>query len=275
MSTPPPIPKTHPNKGRLPKITLEILYDYMESVEKKREERDAKIQIELETLEKRSEERDVKLKIELEAMIDKQIKDTIQTQIEDRFLGFKSELQTMKYRIQEMEKHKQSTQEGGVEGNHNLRDRIKELEEKLTNNLTLNNMENKLDIKPIKEEMNKLIELDHERNKRALNLIIFGIKEQQEEDTLAIVKEELKNKSQIDTTYLIEAKRLGKIIDHKDRLIRVKVSCIDHKYSILSKSPSLKGSGIFINEDLIPEDQAELRKEVQKVKEARKEGKWE
>ena len=31
---------------------------------------------------------------------------------------------------------------------------------------------------------------------------------------------------------------------------------------------------IFINEDLIPEDQAELRKEVQKVKEARKEGKW-
>ena len=52
--------------------------------------------------------------------------------------------------------------------------------------------------------------MDHERNKISLNLIIFGIKEQQEEDTLAIVKEELKNKSQIDTTYLIEAKRLGK-----------------------------------------------------------------
>jgi hypothetical protein len=134
-------------------------------------------------------------------------------------------------------------------------------------------MENKLDIKPIKEEMNKPIKLDHERNKRALNLIIFGIKEQ-EEDTLATVKEELKNKSQIDTAYLIEAKRLGKIIDHKDRLIHVKVSCNDHKYSILSKSPSLKGLRIFINEDLIPEDKDELRKEVQKAKEARKEGKW-
>ena len=95
----------------------------------------------------------------------------------------------MKDRIQEMEKQKQSIQEGGVEENHNLRDRIKELEEKLTNNLTLINMQNKLDIKPIKEEMNKLIELDHECNKRALNLIIFGLKEQQEEDTLAIVKE--------------------------------------------------------------------------------------
>jgi hypothetical protein len=37
----------------------------------------------------------------------------------------------------------------------------------------------------------------------------------------------------------------------------------------------LKGSGIFINEDLIPKDQDELRKEVQKVKQDRKEGKWE
>ena len=43
---------------------------------------------------------------------------------------------------------------------------------------------------------------------------------------------------------------------------------------MLSKIASLKGTGIFINEDLIPEDQEELRKEVQKVKEARKEGKW-
>lgn len=31
---------------------------------------------------------------------------------------------------------------------------------------------------------------------------------------------------------------------------------------------------IFINEDLILEDQEELRKEIQKVKEATKEGKW-
>jgi hypothetical protein len=57
-------------------------------------------------------------------------------------------------------------------------------------------------------------------------------------------------------------------------LICIKVNCNDHKYSILNKYLSLKGLGIFINEDLIPEDQVELRKEVQKVKEARKEGKW-
>jgi hypothetical protein len=91
-----------------------------------------------------------------------------------------------------------------------LRVRIKELEEKLTNNLILSNLEKKLDIKPIKEEMNKLIKLDHESNKRALNLIMFCVKEQQEEDMLEIVKEELNNKSQIDTTYLIEAKNWEK-----------------------------------------------------------------
>jgi hypothetical protein len=91
-----------------------------------------------------------------------------------------------------------------------LRDKIKEKEEELTNNLVLSSLENKFDIKPIKEEMNKLIDLDHEYDKRDINIIIDGIKEQKEEDTLAIVKEELKNKSQIETTYLIKAKRFGK-----------------------------------------------------------------
>jgi hypothetical protein len=74
-----------------------------------------------------------------------------------------------------------------------LRDKIKDLEEKLTNNLALSSLENNLDIKLIKEEINKIIKLDHEHNKRAMNLITFGIKEQKEEDTLEIVKEELKN----------------------------------------------------------------------------------
>ena len=66
---------------------------------------------------------------------------------------------------------------------------------------------------------------------------------------------------------------MGKLTENKGRLIRVKVSSIDQKHDILSKTSSLKGTRIFINEDLILEDQAELR-EVQKVKEARKEGKW-
>ena len=122
--------------------------------------------------------------------------------------------------------------------------------------------------------MKKMIELDHERSKRDLNLTIFGLKEQVEEDTLAIAQPELHNRLQVEKTCLTEATRLGKLNENKGRLIRIKVSSIDNKYDIRSKTSSLKGTRLFINEDLIPEDQAELRKEVQKVKEARKKGKW-
>jgi hypothetical protein len=107
------------------------------------------------------------------------------TKIKNKILGFKTQLKKIKARIQEMEKQKQSTQEGEVKANLNMRDSM--LEEKLTNNLDLISLENKLDIKPINEEINNLVELDHECKRRAMNLIIFGIKEQ-EEDMLAIVK---------------------------------------------------------------------------------------
>ena len=118
-------------------------------------------------------------------------------------------------------------------------------------------MASKLDIKPIKDEMKKLIELDYERNKRALNLIIFDLKEEVDEDTLAISQTELHNILQIETMCLTEATRLGKLTENKGRLIRIKVSSTDHKHDILSKNLTLKGTRVFINEDLIVEDQAE------------------
>jgi len=55
----------------------------------------------------------------------------------------------------------------------------------------------------------------------------------------------------------------------------MKVSSTHHKYGIISKTSSLKRKWIFINESVVREDQEELRKKVQKVKEDRKEGKWE
>jgi len=67
-----------------------------------------------------------------------------------------------------------------------MKDMINELEEKVNSCLTLNSVVGKLDIKPIKDEVKKLIELDHERNKRALILIIFSLKEEVDEDTLAL-----------------------------------------------------------------------------------------
>ena len=123
-----------------------------------------------------------------------------------------------------------------------MKDMIKELEEKVNSCLILNSVAGKLDIKPIKDEMKKLIELDHEHNKRALNLIIFCLKEEVEEDTLAIAKTELYNRLQIQSTYIIEETRLGKLTENKGRLIYIKVSSTDHKYDILSKTSSPKGT---------------------------------
>ncbi len=57
-------------------------------------------------------------------------------------------------------------------------------------------------------------------------------------------------------------------------MIWIKVSYTYHKYDILRKTSILKATRIFINEDLIPKDQARLRNEVEKIKEARMEGKW-
>ena len=75
-----------------------------------------------------------------------------------------------------------------------MKNKIKDPEEKINNNMTSNILEGKLDIKPIKKEMNKLIELGHERNKRSLNLTIFYLKEEGNKDMLVVVKEKLHNK---------------------------------------------------------------------------------
>ena len=55
---------------------------------------------------------------------------------------------------------------------------------------------------------------------------------------------------------------LGKLIENKERRIRVKVSSTEQKYNILCNTSSLKGSRIFVNEGLILDDEAELRNEV-------------
>ena len=86
-------------------------------------------------------------------------------------------------------------------------------------------------------------------NKRALNPIIFGLKEEKEEDTLGLFDEELQNKLQNEATCLIETRRLWKIVEKKDRLNCVKISSHHCKYRIVSKNLCLKVSKIFINED--------------------------
>ena len=180
------------------------------------------------------------------------LEDTIQKQIENKIELLENKMEAMETRLQVIEKHNQDTNQPSQQGDVGtleslkMKDMIKELEENVNSRLTLNNVVDKLDIKPIKDEMKKLIELDHERDKRALNLIIFCLKEEVDEGTLALAQIELHNRLQIETVCLTKATRLGKLTENKGRLIRIKVSSTDHKHDILSKASSIKGMGIFI-----------------------------
>jgi len=84
--------------------------------------------------------------------------------------------------------------------------------------LTLNKVVGKLDIKPIKDEMKKIIDLDRERNKRALNLIILGLKEEVDEDTIAIAQTKLRDSIQIEMSLTGET-RLVKLTENRGGLI--------------------------------------------------------
>lgn len=207
MNTSPQLPKI--TKGRPSTVTLQGLYEYIESLEKRREEREAKLQK------------------ELEAVLENKfasLENTIQKQIESKIELLENKMEAMETRLHVIEKQNQDTNQPSQQGDADtleglkMKDMIKELEEKVNSRLTLNNVVYKLDIKPIKDEM-KLIELDHERNKRTLNLIIFGLKEEEDEDTLALVQTELHNRLQIETVCLTEATRLGKLTENKERLI--------------------------------------------------------
>ena len=122
----------------------------------------------------------------LEEKIQKQIKNKIEL-LENMMEAMETRLRVIEKQNQDMN---QTSQQVDVDTLESLKmmDMIKELEDKVNNRLTLKSVVGKLDIKPIKDEMKKLIELDHERNKRALNLIIFGFKEEVDEDTLDIAQ---------------------------------------------------------------------------------------
>ena len=103
-------------------------------------------------------------------------------------------MEAMETRLQVIEKQNQdmnqSSQQVDVDTLESLKmkDMIKVLEEKVNSHVTLNSLAGKLDTKPIKDEVKKMVELDHEPNKRALNLIIFGLENEVDEDTLPIAQ---------------------------------------------------------------------------------------
>ena len=138
MNNSPHLPKIV--KGKPSTITLQSLYEYIELLEKRREERVFNLQPELEAmLENKFTSFEVK----------------VQKQIENKIKPLQNKMETMEIRLLVIEKQSQdknqTSQQGDVDTLESLKMKgmIKSLEEKFNNNLTLNNVEGKLDIKHI------------------------------------------------------------------------------------------------------------------------------
>ena len=122
------------------------------------------------------------------------LEEKIQKQIENKIGILENKMEAMETRLQVIEKQNQymnqTSQKVDVDTLESLKTKemFREIEDTINNHFILNTVPGKLDIKLIKDEMKKLIELDHEHNKRALNLIIFDLKEEVDEDTLAIAQ---------------------------------------------------------------------------------------
>ena len=92
MNISPQLPKA--TKGRPSTVTLQGLYEYIESLEKRREEREAKLQT------------------ELEAMLENKfssLEDIIQKQIENKIELLENKMEEMETRLQVIEKQNQDT----------------------------------------------------------------------------------------------------------------------------------------------------------------------
>ena len=86
------------------------------------------------------------------------LEDKIQKQIENKIKLLENKMETMEIRLQVIEKQNQdknqTSQQGEAETLESIKmkDMIKELEEKINNNLTLNSVAGKLDINPLKRK---------------------------------------------------------------------------------------------------------------------------
>jgi len=103
------------------------------------------------------------------------------------------------------------------------------------------------------------------------NLLIYGLPEADNENTVEIVVDVVKNKLDINlkSTEIANCFRLGKKIDKKHRPILLVLISNLKRSELLTNKGKLKGTNIFINEDLTQEDSNRRRTLVNKLKEAR------
>lgn len=165
--------------------------------------------------------------------------------------------------------------------NDNLTKKIEGIERELKHLTSKINTE----VSEIKEKVSK-VELENiqlkarlsvvERKLRNKNLVFYGVQEHQNEndrDILKTVQDLIKNKLEIKDFNISEvsnAFRLGKKLDNgKIRPLLIEFITYFRKKEVISKRTKLKGSKIFINEDLTNEDRKEKNVLIKVAKEVK------
>ena len=103
------------------------------------------------------------------------------------------------------------------------------------------------------------------------NLLVYGLPEVNNENTVQIVLEVVKNKLEINlkSTEISDCFRIGKKTDKRDRQILLTLISNLKRSELLTEKRKLKGTSIYINEDLTPEDSERRKVLINKLKEAR------
>ena len=131
---------------------------------------------------------------------------------------------------------------------------------------------------PLEKAQNADSRIDYlEDQSRRNNLRINGIPENDSENweqTTKKVQDLFKNNLGIEKTISIErAHRTGKKVSSKTRTIVAKLHFYPDKDLILKNSKKLKGSSIYINEDLCENSRIKRTDQLEKLKQARAQGK--
>lgn len=131
----------------------------------------------------------------------------------------------------------------------------------------------------VKEQMRdleKLYNYQEDYNRRN-NLRISGVKELDDgetwEQTAVIVKSLLESKLQLPDLTIERAHRIGQRLNNGQRTIIARFARYSDREAVMRNSRKLKGTRIFINEDLCPASQELVKNQLPQLKQARADGK--
>ena len=119
------------------------------------------------------------------------------------------------------------------------------------------------------------IEREKEREKRKFNLLIGNVEEEElvsETSTESLVQDLFRNRLNLECMPQ-QALRIGKRNDSQKRLILVKMNSVSDKIMVLTAAKKLKGSNIYIREDLSVDERKRRKMMIVEMKKARNDGK--